>query len=527
MAVLLPFRCGQFTLNTSGATQDFTLSDETRTPVAAYFQWSGATSLATNQNHASACWGACDGTREWYGSVFSENAVAATDSYNLHNTDAVIVHLDGTGAITGQLSFNSFIAGGVTLDIDNIPDSAYIGQIWFFFDGSYRADTASTGSTVDVATSVTTTGVAPPTFLIVQEFGDSVFSSTTRANASVSLGFCADDGSSDLQAGGVWMDQDNKATTEAFVVTDNATASGFILAGTNCTVAYAFTASGFDATPKLQNQAHHIGYLAGDIPGLTPWAGHISFPTSAGSQNITDPGAERPVGLICNLVATSEALLTGAATEGFGCGMFDGLSQFSLDIQVDDARNAAVNNTLTRSYVSGTQMTDLHQPPTTTFLAGTWTGGHANGFTMNVTTNPAAVRLMPVLLWSPPEAVFAVDETEGITEQALALAGAATAETLGITEEIALHGMGLSEESMGLVETGLGAAYASLSESLGIVEEQNPLGGFAIDETEGLLEEVDSFMAFAPEPSSPAGQAGNTGLQAGEGGNTGVEVGSG
>lgn len=511
-----PFACGQYTLATgAGATQDFTVAGETRTPVAALFQWSGATALSTNTNHAVLSLGATDGTREFFGSPISETGVALSDSYTLHNTDAVIVHLDGAGAIVGQLSFNSFIAGGIRLDRDTAPAAAWIGQIFFFFEGSYRVDTFTTGATAGVATSVTTTGVAPPTFLVVHEFGDQVFGATVQSHARFSLGFAADNGA-DLQAGALWSDQDNVTTTAAVAVTDNATASGFItpVGATNATVSYAFTASGFDATPQLQNLAHNIGYLAGDIPGVSVWAGHLTFPTAAGAHDFTEAGFPVSGGLVCQTALTSEVLATGGATEGIGSGMFDTITQASLDVQTDDNRNAVLNNTLTRCYVTNV-LFDLHAPPTTTLLAASHTGISATGFTVNVTTNPAATRLMPALLFGVQAEYLPADDTleladdprivifNRVFEDSDTLELADDPRVVVFTHEFA------SEDTLELADDPRVFVYNTIFEDSDTLE----------------LSETDYVVTFNPPAVSESGQAGRSGMEAGQSGRSGMERG--
>lgn len=527
----VPFYCKQFSLATGGGTQDFTVSGEGRTPVAAYFRVLGSTVSGTAANHHRQSWGATDGTNQWYGAIMSENGLGVNaDCYHDHNTDAVIVTLSVAGAVETKLTFNSFIAGGVRLNLSTAPPAAYLAQIWFCFEGEYQVGTVTTGSTVDVATGESVSGFSP-TFLIVQEFGPNAFGAGVAANCYASLGFVADNGGA-LQATAIWHELDFATITQVTAITDNARGSGWIenaAAGGSGEriVEYAFTTAGFSATPRNHGVAHAIGYLAGRLGDTEVWAGHLVFPTAAGAHTFTEPGQPAYAGLICETALPNESFTLGASGEGFGSGMFTLSDELSACGSSDDGVALAVGSTSTRSFAT-TTVFNVQAPPGTTFLAATFTSADANGFVVNVTT-PAAVntRLQPCLVFGEFADYQAVDETLGITEETLGHGAAPLDEALGLTEEIALLGLGSMNESLGLVEASNGAAYGAIAESLGLVEDTNPLGGLAVDETLGILEEVDGFTAFAPEPSSNAGQAGNTGLQAGEGGNTGVEVGGG
>jgi hypothetical protein len=540
----VPFYCRQFALATGGGTQDFTVSGEGRTPVAAYFKVVGATTSGTAANHHRQSWGATDGTNQYYGSIMSENALGVnSDCYHDHNTDAVIVTLSVAGAVEAKFTFNSFIVGGVRLNVSTAAPAAYLANVYFFFEGTYQVGTATTGSTVDVATSVAVSGFSP-TFLAVNEFGPNAFGSGVGANCYASHGFVADNGGA-LQATACWHELDGATITQCTAITDNAFGSGWIESTTAVTeryVQYAFTTAGFSATPKNQGVAHHIGYLAGRLGATTVWAGHLSFPNATGTHNFTEPGVPVYAGLICQTGLPSEAFTSAASTEGFGSAMFVLTDQFSTCGSSDDAVALAAGNTSTRSFATNTVF-NVQAPPGTTFLAATLTAPHASGFTVTVATAPAAARLMPDLVWGEFSDYEAINETLGVTEQTLAHGFTPSDETLGITEQTLGHGfiqqgetLGFAEEvailggasldeGMGITESPFAGAHISIGEILGLVEDQNPLGGVAIGEILGILEEVDSVLTFAPSPSSPAGQAGQTGLQAGEGGNTGVEVG--
>lgn len=526
----VPFYCKQFSLATGGGTQDFTVSGEGRTPVAAYFRVMGSTVSGTAANNHRQSWGATDGTNHWYGSIMSEHGLGtASDCYHDHDTNGVIETITGTGTVDSKFTFNSFIAGGVRLNLSTAPPAAYLANIWFFFEGEYQVGTATTGSTVDVATSVAVSGF-DCTFLLVQEFGGAAFGSGISANCYASLGFVADNGGA-LQATGVYHELDAATISQNTAITDNAQGSGWIEAtaavGGERYVQYAFTTAGFSATPKNQGVAHHIGYIAGRLGSTAVWAGHLVFPTASGSHDFTEPGFSVYEGLICETALANENFTSAASTEGFGSGMFTLSDELSACGSSDDGVVLSVGNTSTRSFAT-TTVFNVQAPPGTTFLAASFTATHASGFTVNVTTAPGVnTRLEPCLVFGEFADYQAIDETEGITEQALAHGAAPLDETLGVAEQVALMGLGLLEESLGLVEASQGAAYASIAETLGIVEDQTPLGGVEVSETLGILEEVDSFQVFTPEPSSSSGQGGNTGLQAGEGGNTGVEVGGG
>lgn len=492
----VPFQCAQFALNTAGATQDFTIAGETRTPVAAYFHAVGVTAVDTYTSPRQSSIGATDGTNEWYGAYFSEDNAAASNCFTRKYTDAVIVFMDSAGAIDGQLSFNSFIAGGVRLDHDNNPAAAYLVNIYLFFEGEYAVGTASTGSTADVATNVTGLGF-DPTFLLPHEFGLTGFGTSAASEGALSIGYVADNATSGtLQAGFIFREVDAADPTQCEGITSASMGTGFLTAVTSWTQ-YDFITDGFSATPRIQSNAHSIGYLAGRIEGVNQWAGHIVPPASTtGSHTFTEPGFEACFGLFC-MNGVGVVLTTGGAAGGNGIGMFTQEDQISAagvtednQATTDTAGIASVANLVRYAFTVGTDA-----------MVAQWVGTAANGFTINISDDNPVARLWPALVWSAFPVYASVDETLGLVEEVGApVGGVGIDETLGLTEEV------------------LGAGYAVLDETLGLLEEVHGVGGVAVDETLGLTEEVVSFQAFAPDPTSPAGEGGFARVEEGEGG---------
>lgn len=509
----VPFVVGRFSLATSGATQDFELGGETRTPVAAYFYTIGATADATSTSQHIQCWGAADGTSEWYGTIRSDDNEPLSDCSTDHDTDAVIVVLDSLGAVDGQLSFNSFIPGGVRLTHDNNPSTAWFVIIWFFFEGSYQVGTVTTGATAGVPTDVSVSGFVP-SFVIPAEFGSTAFGSGVQADCRASIGFVADnEASGALQATACYFERDAVNTTENAAITDNGHGSGWIdrfgTGGGEHFTTYAFTTGGFSATPANQNTAHNIGYLCGLIEGMDVWAGHLS--TSAGgtgSFSFAEPQIEGSYGLLALTALLNESHAVGAAAEAFGWGCYTQAAQFSGCGSSDDNRSTAVNMTLTRSFTS-TNLIDVQAPPGATFYSAAWTASTSTGFTVNITTGNASARLLPALIFAPFPDTVAVDETLGLVEESSPLGLVVVEETLGLLEEVLAH-------------TG-----QAVDETLGLLEDPQLLTSQAIDEVLGIFEEVDEFSVFAPDPTGPRGEGGFARVEEGEGGQAGVVIGSG
>lgn len=510
----VPFVCKRFSLATSGATQDFTIAGETRTPVAAYFYLVGATANATSTDHHIQSWGATDGTNEWFGSIRSDTGEATSDCKALHDTSGVVAILDASGTVDGQLSFNSWITGGVRLDHDNNPSTAYLLVIWFFFEGDYQVGTVTTSGTAGVATSVAVSGFSP-TFLITGEYGSGTdFGSTVRDDVYAGIGFVADnEASGTLQVAGMYFERDGVNTTENAQITDNSVGSGHVYrlatGGGEHFIQFAFTTAGFSATQINSDEVRYFGYLAGAIAGMDVWAGHLSTPAgTTGSYTFTEPGFEASFGMLCQTALLNESHTSGAATEGYGMGFFTQTDQFSGCGSSDDNRSTGVSNTLTRSYAS-TNLIDFQAPPGTSFYQAAWTASTASGFTVNIATGNANARLLPALLFEPfPERV-AVDEV------------------LGVFEDIGITHLGLVEEVLGIEEVPLGATQVAVDEVLGVFEGVEALSGVAVDETLGVFEEVDEFTVFAPAPAPPNGEGGFARVVEGEGGSPGALIGSG
>lgn len=507
----IPFHCQQYALATGGSTQDFTISGETRTAVAAYFHCVAATTVDTETAHLSESWGATDGTNEFFGSIYSEdNLAAASNAWTAHNTGAVIVLLDNAGAIETQLSFNSFITGGVRLDLDDLPGAAYLVNVWLCFEGSYAVGTVTTGAVAGTPTNVTGLGF-DPTFLVVHEFGSTPFDATSHANANVSTGYVADNATSGtLQAVHAFHDRDNVGNQQVAGITDNSVGSGVIShLGVSGLTSYDFITDGFSATPVTLSVAHEIGYLAGRVEGIDQWAGHLTSPVATGAHSFTEPGINAASAMIAVNGLRVETHVSGASANLTRVAMFTQEDQLSAGGTSEFGKATSD----TSSYATATKIIDYAFEIGTPDLVGTFTASTLTGFDVNITTATALgqlARLWPALVWTNPPRSIAIDEVLGLFEDVDPLGLVAVNEVLGIFEDInPLRSF-------------------AFDEVLGLYEEVSPLSLAAVDEVLGIYEEVDSYMFFAPSPGGGSvGEGGFARTTEGEGGQAGVVTGSG
>ncbi|HRH88827.1 MAG TPA: hypothetical protein PLO41_18415, partial [Rubrivivax sp.] len=85
---------------------------------------SGATADGTAANGALLSVGASDGGRQWVNARYSVNGAADSNSARRWTDDALILAIDGDGAVTGKAALVGFVPGGVT--ISSVPT----GSCW-------------------------------------------------------------------------------------------------------------------------------------------------------------------------------------------------------------------------------------------------------------------------------------------------------------------------------------------------------------------------------------------------------------
>lgn len=417
-------RAGHFTLATSGSTQTFTIAGETRTPKAAYFVLTGVTADSTYTPDAMTSRGATDGTNEWYGCVFSQDAVNGTVTRGRKNTNGVMALVDSTSALIAKLSFNSWTAGGVVLDIDTTPAAAYKADILFFFEGTYEAGTHTTAGTLNTQTTQTGMGF-DPTFLILHEQGTAAFAASTNVDARLSIGYVAENAASGvLQSSMAWAGLDGQFTSNRVASVTATYGLCYVdipapLGGGSgvYTIEFDLISGGFGATPRINALAHVFGYLAGTIPDEDQWSGVLASPGSTGSYDITEPNLEVFSGLIaqCGIRTPSiDTWLNGAAAAPIGTSMFTQYETLSSHIvsrhnqrPTDTSSHCAPDKVISYSFL--TTSNNGHE--------GTYTSSRpAGGFTANFTAATSLERIWPSLLWGSGQDEAALDEGVGIGE---------------------------------------------------------------------------------------------------------------
>lgn len=202
-AEVVPFAC-----STSTGTQDITLPGM-GTPVGAILFLTRNTSADSLTDQMVLSVGATDGTRQRCATTFSEHNQGTSDTYREMKTTQVAMILDGTGAIDGEASFDSFITDGIRINWGNAPASAYLGFVVFILGNSQVY--VGTGDNTSGNQDVTAPGFTPTWVFCAS--ARNAFDTGVSANGAMSLGIATPTAQASLN----WLDRDNLGTTECIM----------------------------------------------------------------------------------------------------------------------------------------------------------------------------------------------------------------------------------------------------------------------------------------------------------------------
>lgn len=185
-------RSALFSVNTSGSTQDFTISGY-GTPQCAILEWWGVTATGTPTDTARHGTGFIDGTSQRAVCSMSENGQlpANADSGYRHAGDGcALITATTTEARDGKLTFNAWITDGVRLNLDDLPSSAFMLRVTFIRGVVAAQIVEVTPGGVQDGTDVFSTTIRPE-FIFAISTGATTATETSGAHGRFFSGFAA------------------------------------------------------------------------------------------------------------------------------------------------------------------------------------------------------------------------------------------------------------------------------------------------------------------------------------------------
>ena len=380
--------------NTATGTQTFTLAwadAGSRTPKAALFIWSFATTDGTAIDGLVHGQGACDASAQWANCVCSEHNVGTTNSAQDRVTDECIIFLNpADGTVEGEAAFSSFGSNTVVVNWGNAMSTARLVTVIAFAGDDLLVDVGSKTITAATDAADTVSGVGFEADLVFVVGHDTV--TYPRTNSNCSFGFCVNDaGTPPTQKCVATFNRDNRASSVPRENLGTAYSGGII----STTGAFSqgfeidnFGSDGFDIIRRILGGGPNkiVDYLAINTDTLGVWGASLATP-SAGNLVETGPSF------------TPQAVMFGmslVATEGTGIGGgVYGVSVFTADDEFSNTAHeevgAGTTNTQSLSDNQAVNMPDDDGGATADFLA-TFVSMDANGFTTNFSAVDSTTR---------------------------------------------------------------------------------------------------------------------------------------
>ncbi len=381
--------------NTAMGTQTFTVAwadAGSRTPKAALFIWSFATTDGSAIDGLVHGQGACDASAQWANCVCSEHNVGTTNSAQDRVTDECIIFLDpADGTVEGEAAFSSFGSNTVVVNWGNAMSTARLVTVIAFAGDDLLVDVGSKTITAATDGADTVSGVGFEADLVFVVGHDTT--SYPRSNSNCSFGFCVNDaGTPPTQKCVATFNRDNRASSVPRENLGTAYSGGFISTNGSFSQGFEidnFGSDGFDIIRRIQGGGPNklVDYLAISTDTLSVWGASLAAPTSEGNLAETGPGF------------TPQAVMFGmslVATEGTGfAGGVYGVSVFTADDEFSNTAHeevgAGTTNTQSLSDNQAVNMPDDDDGATADFLA-TFVSMDANGFTTNFSAVDSTTR---------------------------------------------------------------------------------------------------------------------------------------
>lgn len=395
-SVIVPHREA---VKTTTGPQTFTVAAlGTLVPKAMLVTMTGATGDGPAATGALLCMGATDGGRQWVNTRFSANGLADSDTARRWTDDAVLMSIDGDGAVTGKASLVGFTAGGVTLNISDSFPVGYLAHFTFFAgdDAQVWVGTA-TGGALDVARPVAT-GIAQDAVMAVSTWSAR---DTATTGADMSLGFATAIAQYSIRN----EDRDAEATAVTrvrhapYLATTGSSDSG----GYGALEAGGFTSAGFSLTARASAMTGSTVCLLAFRSATGVYLTSDALGTGGTSTHAMPFEAQAVLGVLSSATTPATAV-TGAAGEtlGFYAGSVHGPAEFTASIAADHG----VATTATRSLSEN--RFEAVKPDGTSLFDGAGTLG-ANAFTVAWSVAPASAYLALLLAVEVGEDVVADD----------------------------------------------------------------------------------------------------------------------
>ncbi len=371
----LKIRTGRIAADTSGRTQDFTISDF-GTPKAALFIVTPATADNTPADDAILSIGFTDGTTDVAATAAAEHNTASSDTNSEISTAACIYMEDEAQTVLGQASFNSWITNGIKLDWDTNFGTAVL-ITYVLFGGTDLSVHVGSQALTNGATHNITSPAFRPTDVIA------LTADETLGSNGLCFGFVHDESGTVTQVSNAYSSRNGRPETDCSGYTSNQYGSFFLRGDgvlyNTCTFS-GFDNDGFDVTVGGSNlNGSTLLYLALRIENHDSACGVIETPTTTGTDPQTDPG-HKPQSLL--QIGTNHAAINTNYRDQHGSpfGFFfaDASNQYSVFI----ADESDADPTNTESQVDD-QLAILHADNGTALFAATLTSFDTNGWTPN------------------------------------------------------------------------------------------------------------------------------------------------
>lgn len=260
-------------MNTTTGNQTITGTLNGKTPKAAMFLVSRASTLGTPADAAMVSIGFTDGTNSRSSTCASPDAeaVAVYDPSRSGSTTLVIQTLSATSlAVEAEASFVSFSANNVTINISTAPPSGHKLTVVMFYGDTLQTAVGDLTASASINGTASVTGLAfrPALVFGLASIGGYPLSAST--NARFSFGFAAIADGTITQGGTSFYDRDTPTVSvqTAQAIRDDSFLARFSLNDTGTLTdegryeLTSFNSDGFTVTTRVVGTAIAIGWLA-------------------------------------------------------------------------------------------------------------------------------------------------------------------------------------------------------------------------------------------------------------------------
>ena len=373
----------------ASGTFDITVSGQTETPVAALFYVTYATTDDTIASDAVFGWGATDGTGEFCQTVKSEDAQTTSDTDRIQSTTACLGIHDPGGSWDGQFSYNSFITGGIRLDIDDQAPSGFLVTAIFFYSADVSDVAIITPGLGSTTSPVNNTSVG---FELDVMFMGHIYTSSTSNNvhAPLSLGVVYNDVSATPTQKSMAMCADNGSVAggDQNTFIDNSSGLCATLLGSK---RWELTISDIDSTGFTHTCTASTSTVMYCLclkleTGVSFDLFDLNFPTS-GNYAETNPGFEPDFGSIFSMVGPTgyNSFSAGTANVGWSVATFDGTNIYTNNFTDSDGDDPTICKSL-----SSDQLRILDSDGSTDAVIASSYAFDADGWDFTLSTNPSA-----------------------------------------------------------------------------------------------------------------------------------------